>query len=136
MAGSLNKVQLIGNLGSDPEIRLMQNGDRVANLSLATSESWKDKTTGERKEKSEWHRIVVFGKLVDVIDSYVKKGDKLYIEGQLQTRSWEQDDQKKYATEIVLQGFNGGLIMLGGKSEQAQPVQETQPDITEDAIPF
>ncbi len=117
MAGSVNKVILIGNLGRDPEIRSMQNGGRVANLSLATSENWKDKNTGERREKTEWHRVVIFDdRLIDVVEKYVTKGSKLYIEGQLQTRKWtDKDGQDKYSTEVVLQRFRGELTMLDSK---------------------
>jgi single-strand DNA-binding protein len=118
MAGSLNQVELIGNCGQDPDIKSLNSGDRVANLSIATSETWKDKTSGERKEKTEWHRIVVFGDgLVKVIESYVRKGSKIYIQGSLQTRSWEKDGVKQYATEIVLKPFNGKLLLLDGKSD-------------------
>ena len=108
MAGSLNKVTLIGNLGKDPEIRTTNDGRELANFSLATSESWKDKVTGEKKDKTEWHRVVVFNEgLVRVIKSYVKKGSKLYIEGQLQTRKWvDNENQERYTTEIVLQNYN------------------------------
>jgi len=118
VAGSLNKVQLIGNLGRDPEIRSTQDGKEIANLTIATSESWKDKVTGERKEKTEWHRIVIFNDgLVNVVKNYVKKGSKLYIEGALQTRKWtDQSGVEKYTTEIVLQGFGGTLVMLDNKS--------------------
>lgn len=118
MAGSLNKVQLIGNLGRDPEIRSTQDGKEIANLTIATSESWKDKVTGERREKTEWHRIVIFNDgLVNVVKNYVKKGSKLYIEGALQTRKWtDQSGVEKYTTEIVLQGFGGTLVMLDNKS--------------------
>ena len=118
MAGSLNKVTLIGNVGMDPEIRSMQDGGKVANLSIATSESWKDKMTGERRDKTEWHRVVVFNdRLVDVIEKYVKKGSKLYIEGQLQTRKWtDQNGVDKYTTEVVLQKFRGDLVMLDNRS--------------------
>ncbi|MEQ1790385.1 MAG: single-stranded DNA-binding protein [Rickettsiales bacterium] len=118
MAGSVNKVILIGNLGKDPEIRSTQDGREIANLTIATSESWKDKNTGERKDKTEWHRVVIFGEgLVRVAKSYLKKGAKVYIEGQLQTRKWtDKDGQEKYSTEIVLQGFNSTLTMLDGKS--------------------
>jgi single-strand DNA-binding protein len=114
MAGSLNKVMLIGNLGKDPEIRKTQDGREIANIVLATSDSWKDKSTGERREKTEWHRIVIFSEgLVNVVKNYVKKGTKLFIEGSLQTRKWEdQSGQEKYVTEIVIQGFNGSLTML------------------------
>lgn len=117
MAGSVNKVILIGNVGNDPEIKSMQSGDRVANLSIATSESWKDKATGERKEKTEWHRVVVFNQnLVGIVESYIKKGAKVYVEGQLETRSWEQDGQKKYTTEIVLTRFKGEITMLDSRN--------------------
>jgi single-strand DNA-binding protein len=116
MAGSVNKVILIGNLGRDPEVRTMQNGNKVANLSLATSESWRDKASGERKEKTEWHRVVIFGKLADIAEQYLKKGSKVYVCGQLQTRKWQdKDGQDRYSTEVVLQGFNSELTMLDGK---------------------
>ena len=117
MAGSLNKVLLIGRLGADPEIKQMVNGKSVARLSLATSQSWKDKNTGERKEKTEWHRVVVFNEgLVNVVHQYLKKGAQVYVEGQLTTRKWkdEQSGQDKYSTEIVIQGYNSSLTMLGG----------------------
>jgi len=117
MAGSLNKVLLIGRLGADPEIKQMVNGKSVARLSLATSQSWKDKNTGEKKEKTEWHRVVVFNEgLVNVIQQYLKKGAQIYVEGQMTTRKWkdEQSGQDKYSTEIVLQGYNSTLTMLGG----------------------
>ena len=117
MAGSLNKVLLIGRLGADPEIKQMVNGKSVARLSLATSQSWKDKNTGEKKEKTEWHRIVVFNEgLVNVVKQYLKKGAQIYVEGQISTRKWkdEQSGQDKYSTEVVLQGFNSSLTMLGG----------------------
>ena len=119
MAGSLNKVLLIGRLGADPEIKEMVNGKSVARLSLATSQSWKDKNTGEKKEKTEWHRIVVFNEgLVNVVQQYLKKGAQVYIEGQLSTRKWkdEQTGQDKYSTEIILQGYNSTLTMLGGSN--------------------
>lgn len=118
MAGSVNKVILIGNLGRDPEIRSMQDGGRVANLSLATSESWRDKSSGERREKTEWHRVVIFNdRLVDVVEKYLKKGAKVYVEGQLQTRKWtDQSGVEKYSTEVVLQKFRGELTMLDGRS--------------------
>ena len=116
MAGSVNKVILVGNLGNDPEIKTMQSGDRVANLSIATSESWKDKASGERKEKTEWHRVVVFDQnLIQLCENYIKKGSKIYIEGQLETRSWEQDGQKKYTTEVVLRQYRGEITMLDSK---------------------
>ena len=117
MAGSLNKVLLIGRLGADPEIKQMVNGKSVARLSLATSQTWKDKNTGERKEKTEWHRIVVFNEgLVNVVQQYLKKGAQIYVEGQISTRKWkdEQSGQDKYSTEIVIQGYNSSLTMLGG----------------------
>ena len=117
MAGSLNKVLLIGRLGADPEIKQMVNGKSVARLSLATSQSWKDKNTGEKKEKTEWHRIVVFNEgLVNVVQQYLKKGAQVYVEGQLSTRKWkdEQSGQDKYSTEILIQGYNSSLTMLGG----------------------
>ena len=117
MAGSLNKVLLIGRLGADPEIKQMVNGKSVARLSLATSQSWKDKNTGEKKEKTEWHRIVVFNEgLVNVVQQYLKKGAQIYVEGQLTTRKWkdEQSGQDKYSTEVVIQGYNSSLTMLGG----------------------
>ncbi|PHS76766.1 MAG: single-stranded DNA-binding protein [Robiginitomaculum sp.] len=117
MAGSLNKVTLIGNLGNDPEIRSMNNGGKVATLSVATTESWKDKQSGEKREKTEWHRVVIFGDgLVRVAESYLKKGSKVYIEGSLQTRKWQdRDGNDKYTTEVVLQGFGGTLIMLDSR---------------------
>ena len=119
MAGSLNKVQLIGRLGADPEVKQMVNGKNVARLSLATSQSWKDRNSGEKKEKTEWHRIVVFNEgLVNVVQQYLKKGAQVYIEGQLSTRKWkdEQTGQDKYSTEIILQGYNSTLTMLGGSN--------------------
>jgi single-strand DNA-binding protein len=117
MAGSVNKVILIGNLGKDPEIRRTQDGRPIANLSVATSESWRDKATGERKEKTEWHRVVVFNEgLCKVIEQYLKKGAKVYLEGALQTRKWtDKDGHDKYSTEVVLQGFNSTLTMLDGR---------------------
>jgi len=116
MAGSVNKVILVGNLGKDPEVRRMQNGNPVVNLSVATSDSWRDKATGERKEKTEWHRVVIFSEgLAKVAEQYLKKGAKVYIEGALQTRKWtDKDGVEKYSTEIVLQGFNSTLTMLDG----------------------
>ena len=118
MAGSVNKVILVGNLGKDPEIRRTQDGRPIANLSVATSESWRDKATGERKEKTEWHRVVIFNEgLCKVAEQYLKKGAKVYIEGQLQTRKWtDQNGIEKYSTEVVLQGFNSTLTMLDGRS--------------------
>jgi single-strand DNA-binding protein len=119
MAGSVNKVILVGNLGRDPEIRQLPSGSSIANLSIATSENWRDKASGERKEKTEWHRVVVFNEgLVKVIEQYVKKGSKLYIEGQLETRKWQdKDGHDKYSTEVVLRNFNSVLTMLDGKGE-------------------
>jgi single-strand DNA-binding protein len=117
MAGSVNKVILVGNLGKDPEIRRTQDGRPIANLSVATSETWRDKATGERKEKTEWHRVVIFSEgLAKVAEQYLKKGAKVYIEGQLQTRKWtDQSGVEKYSTEVVLQGFNANLTMLDGR---------------------
>lgn len=118
MAGSVNKVILIGNLGADPEIRRTQDGRPIANLRIATSESWRDKNSGERREKTEWHRVVIFNEgLCKIAEQYLKKGSKVYIEGALQTRKWtDQSGQEKYSTEIVLQGFNSSLTMLDGKA--------------------
>ncbi len=119
MAGSLNQVQLIGNLGKDPEVRSLQNGGKVAQFSLATSESWKDKNTGERREKTEWHRVVLWSEgLVRVAEQYLSKGSKVFIQGKLQTRKWEdQNGQERYTTEVVLQGFGGTLLMLDGRRD-------------------
>src|SRR6185312_1901398 len=127
MAGSVNKVILVGNVGKDPEIRRTQDGRPIANLSLATSETWRDKATGERKEKTEWHRVVIFSEpLCKIVEQYVKKGSKLYIEGALQTRKWtDQSGAEKYSTEVVLQGFNGTLTMLdGGRAGAGAGLQE------------
>lgn len=132
MAGSVNKVILIGNLGSDPEVRRMQSGDAVVNLSVATSESWRDKNSGERREKTEWHRVVIFNdQLAKVAEQYLRKGMKVYLEGQLQTRKWQdQSGQDRYSTEVVLQKFRGELQMLDSRSEGdrqgSQPVQRQQ----------
>jgi single-strand DNA-binding protein len=119
MAGSVNKVILVGNLGADPEVRNLPSGGKVVNLSVATSENWKDKNTGERREKTEWHRVVIFSEgLARVAESYLRKGSKVYLEGQLQTRKWQdQSGQDKYSTEIVLQGFNSNLTLLDGRGE-------------------
>ena len=147
MSGSLNKVILIGNLGNDPEIRSTNDGREIANFSLATSESWKDKVTGEKREKTEWHRIVCFNEgLVKIIKEYVKKGTKLYIEGQLQTRKWlDNANREKYTTEVVLQGYNANLILLGtGNNSTGQFEQSTTPsnnpvfenEELDDNIPF
>ena len=121
MAGRLNKVQLIGRIGADPDIKQMVNGKSVARLSIATSQSWKDKSSGERKEKTEWHRIVIFNEgLVNVVQQYLKKGANVYVEGQLSTRKWkdEASGQDKYSTEVVLQGYNSSLTMLDGKNNK------------------
>jgi single-strand DNA-binding protein len=118
MAGSVNKVILVGNLGRDPEIRSTQDGLRIANLSVATSESWRDKASGERKEKTEWHRVAIFNeRLVDIVEKYLKKGSKVYLEGALQTRKWtDNSGQERYTTEVVLQRYRGELTMLDGRS--------------------
>ena len=150
MAGSLNKVLLIGRLGNDPEIKQMQNGKSVARLSVATSESWKDKNTGERKEKTEWHRVVIFNEgLVSVVHKYLKKGAQVYIEGQLNTNKYtDSNGQEKYSTQIVLQGYNSSLTMLDGKNsssgdskklESSQLPSDDMPDISQDPddkVPF
>jgi len=119
MAGSVNKVILVGNLGADPEIRTLNSGDRVANLRLATSETWRDRGSGERKERTEWHRVVIFNdNLVKVAENYLRKGSKVYLEGALQTRKWtDQSGQEKFSTEVVLQKFRGELTMLDGRGE-------------------
>ncbi len=121
MAGSVNKVILVGNLGRDPEIRSTQDGFRIANLSLATSETWRDKNTGERRERTEWHRVVIFNeRLSEVAEKYLRKGAKVYLEGQLQTRKWQdQSGQDRYSTEVVLSRFRGELTMLDGRPEGA-----------------
>ncbi len=150
MAGSLNKVLLIGRLGNDPEIKQMQNGKSVARLSVATSESWKDKNSGERKEKTEWHRVVIFNEgLVSVVQKYLKKGAQVYIEGQLNTNKYtDNNGQEKYSTQIVLQGYNSSLTMLDGKNsssgdskklESSQLPSDDMPDISQDPddkVPF
>ena len=118
MAGSVNKVILVGNLGADPEVRRMPSGDPIVNLSVATSETWRDKNTSERKEKTEWHRVVIFNdQLAKVAEQYLKKGMKVYIEGQLQTRKWEKDGVERYSTEVVLQKFRGELQMLDSRNQ-------------------
>ncbi|MCY3753139.1 MAG: single-stranded DNA-binding protein [Alphaproteobacteria bacterium] len=120
MAGSVNKVILVGNLGRDPEIRTMQSGDKLAQFSLATSETWNDRQTGERRERTEWHRVVIFGRLADIAERFLRKGSKVYLEGSLQTRKWQdQSGQDRYSTEVVLQRFRGELQMLdrAGDSE-------------------
>ena len=129
MSGRLNKVQLIGRLGADPEIKQMVNGKNVARLSVATSQSWKDKSTGERKEKTEWHRVVIFNEgLVNIVQQYLKKGANVYLEGQLSTRKWkdEKSGQDKYSTEVVLQGYNSSLTMLGGKNNSNNSNEASQ----------
>ena len=149
MAGSLNKVLLIGRLGADPEIKQMVNGKSVARLSLATSQSWKDKNTGEKKEKTEWHRVVVFNEgLVNVVQQYLKKGAQIYVEGQLSTRKWkdEQSGQDKYSTEVVIQGYNSSLTMLGGGNQNnissqsdkqtIDDASQADPSGLDDDIPF
>jgi len=145
MAGSVNKVIIVGNLGRDPEVRTFQNGGKVCNLRIATSETWKDKSSGERKERTEWHSVAVFNDgLVRVAEQYLRKGAKVYIEGQLQTRKWQdQSGQDRYSTEIVLQGYGGVLTMLDGPSgdRQDQPRQqdqrpEVEPGFDDGEIPF
>ncbi|MCA2471155.1 single-stranded DNA-binding protein [Vibrio sp. 2092] len=124
--GSVNKVILVGNLGGDPEVRYMPNGGAVANITIATSESWRDKATGEQREKTEWHRVTLYGKLAEVAGEYLRKGSQVYIEGQLQTRKWQdQQGQDRYTTEVVVQGYQGIMQMLGGRAQggQGQPAQ-------------
>jgi len=138
MAGSLNKVLLIGRLGADPEIKQMVNGKNVARLSIATSQSWKDKSSGEKKEKTEWHRIVIFNEgLVNVVQQYLKKGANIYVEGQLTTRKWKDEASgvDKYSTEIVLQGYNSSLTMLDGKgkSDNSNLVNENKSSLPNDS---
>jgi len=135
----LNSCSFIGNLGADPEIRSLNNGDKVANLRLAVSEKWKDKNTGERKEKTEWVSVVVFGNLVGVIENYVKKGSKLYVSGKLQTRKWQHSDgTDRYSTEVVLQGFDAKLVMLDGKSGGGEGSQHNAPSEQDNGsdVPF
>jgi len=137
MAGSLNKVLLIGRLGADPEIKQMVNGKSVARISLATSQTWKDKNTGEKKEKTEWHRIVVFNEgLVNVVKQYLKKGAQVYVEGQISTRKWkdEQSGQDKYSTEVLIQGYNSSLTMLGGGNQNSIPSQENKKSFDDNNI--
>lgn len=142
--GSVNKVILVGNLGKDPEIRHTKDGRPIANLTIATSETWKDKNTGERKENTQWHNVVIFSEgLCKIAELYLRKGSSVYIEGQLQTRKWQdKEGNDKYTTEIVLQGFNATLTMLGGKSDTAPQQQQTQgatnnaPQELDDDIPF
>jgi len=129
MAGSVNKVILVGNLGRDPEIRSTQDGTRIATLNLATSENWRDKMSGERKEKTEWHRVVIFNeRLVEVAEKYLRKGSKIYVEGQLQTRKWtDQQGQERYTTEVALQRFRGELTMLDGAAGGRGGATATEP---------
>ena len=140
MAGSLNKVQLIGRLGADPEIKQMVNGKNVARLSIATSQSWKDKNSGEKKEKTEWHRVVIFNEgLVGVVQQYLKKGANVYLEGQLSTRKWKDEStgQDKYSTEIILQGYNSNLTMLdskGSKNSETNLVSENKSSLPQDNL--
>jgi len=149
MAGSVNKVILVGNLGKDPEVRRMTSGDPVVNLSIATSESWRDKASGEKKEKTEWHRVVIFNKnLAEVAEKYLRKGAKVYVEGQLQTRKWtDKDGAEKYSTEVVLQNFRGELTMLDGRNDgqggggrervgASEAPASFQRDEMDDEIPF
>src|ERR1700748_2232307 len=149
MAGSVNKVILVGNLGKDPEVRRMTSGEPVVNLSIATSESWRDKASGEKKEKTEWHRVVIFNKnLAEVAEKYLRKGAKVYVEGQLQTRKWtDKDGAEKYSTEVVLQNFRGELTMLdgrnggeggggGGSRGAGEAPASFQRDELDDEIPF
>lgn len=128
MSGSVNKVILVGNVGADPEMRRTNDGNAIANIRLATSESWKDKSTGERKERTEWHRVVCFNEqLCKIIEQYVRKGSKIYVEGQLQTRKWtDKDGAERFSTEVVLQGFNATLTLLGDKSKDSVAADETE----------
>ena len=131
MSGSVNKVIIVGNLGNEPEVRNMPSGGKVVNLSVATSEKWKDKNTGEQREKTEWHRVVIFSEgLAKVAEQYLRKGSKVYLEGQLQTRKWtDQSGVEKYSTEIVLQGFNASMVLLDHNGQAEQPrQQERQPE--------
>ena len=139
MAGSVNKVILVGNLGADPEIRYTQSGKKIANLRLATSESWKDRQSGERREKTEWHRVVIFNEgLVNVVQQYVKKGANVYVEGQISTRKWKDEStgQDKYSTEIVLQGYNSSLTMLDSRnnSNNSNLVSESKSSLPNDNL--
>jgi|TARA_A100001011_G_scaffold291785_1_gene303412 single-strand DNA-binding protein len=137
MAGSLNKVFLIGRLGNDPEIKQMSNGKNVARLSLATSDTWKDKNTGEKKEKTEWHRIVIFNEgLVNVVQQYLKKGAQVYIEGQIQTTKYtDNSGQEKYSTQIVLQGYNSTLTMLGAGSSSSSKIEDSSLNQDNSSLP-
>lgn len=140
---SLNKVMLIGNVGKDPEIRAMQSGDKVASFSVATSERWKDKNTGERQEKSEWHKVVIFNQgLISLAENYIRKGTKVYVEGKMETRKWmDKEEKEHYSTEIVLKPFRGEIVLLGGKEagEKEETVSRpamSAPEEFEDEIPF
>ena len=136
MAGSVNKVILVGNLGSDPDVRAMQSGKKVCILSIATSETWKDRSTGQRKERTEWHRVVIFNEaLVGICERFLRKGSKVYLEGQLETRKWtDQNGVEKYATEVVMRPYTGTLTMLDSANASQQPAQQV--DDLEDEIPF
>ncbi len=152
MAGSVNKVILVGNLGRDPEVRSFQSGDKVCNLSIATSETWKDRASGERKEKTEWHRVAIYNQnLVTIAEKYLSKGSKVYIEGKLETREFEKDGQKRYSTEITIRNFGGELTLLDGKGgpsgeaprmEDDAPASSSRPALSgsknplDDEIPF
>lgn len=140
MAGSINKVILVGNLGADPEIRRTQDGRAIANLRIATSDTWRDKTTGERKEKTEWHRVVIFSEgLAKVAEQYLRKGSKVYLEGSLQTKKWQdKDGQDRYSTEVVLQGFSATLTMLDAPQKQEAPPEQhrSMKDELDDEVPF
>lgn len=129
MAGSVNRVTLIGNLGADPEVREFSNGGKVCNLRIATSENWKDKNTGEKKERTEWHTVAIFNEpLVRIAEQYLTKGSKVYIEGQLETRKWQdQSGNDRYSTEVVLRPYSGNIVMLGGKSDSGGGYQPSQP---------
>ena len=147
MAGSVNKVILVGNLGKDPEVRRMTSGEPIVNLSVATSDTWRDKATGERKEKTEWHRVVIFNEnLIQVAERFLKKGSKVYIEGQIETRKWtDKEGAERYSTEVVLQRFNGTLVMLDGRGSEGGSRERVgaseapaafQRDEMDDEIPF
>jgi single-strand DNA-binding protein len=135
MSGSLNKVTLIGNLGKDPEIRTFQNGGRAASFSLATSESWKDKDSGERKERTEWHRVSITTEgLISIAEKYLKKGAKIYVEGRLETRKWtDKDGKERYSTEVVLRSYSGELIMLDGRKDELGDVTVPDPPESQEA---
>ena len=138
MAGSLNKVMLIGNVGADPIIRQTQDGKKIATLSLATTDSWKDKATGEKRDKTEWHRIVIFNEgLSGVVENYVKKGQQLFIEGQLQTQKYtDANGIEKYTTQVILQNYNGTLTMIGGRSNSTEQIEPSQDSALSNSDPF